>query len=46
LLASRTTDIPEHRDRKKPPPGDPRLTPGEKRGYETGTGIAVMSDKE
>src|SRR5206468_4042352 len=41
-----TTDIPEHRDRKKPPPGDPRLTPGEKRGYETGTGIAVMSDKE
>jgi hypothetical protein len=41
-----TTDIPEHRDRKKPPPGDPRLTPGEKRGYETGTGIAAMSDKE
>src|SRR5439155_22737185 len=21
-----TTDIPEHRDRNKPPPGDPRLT--------------------
>jgi hypothetical protein len=41
-----TTDIPEHRDRKKPPPGDPRLTEGEKRGYETGTGIAKMSDKE
>lgn len=41
-----TTDIPEHRDRKKPPPGDPRLTAGEKRGYETGTGIATMTDKE
>src|SRR5439155_16045477 len=41
-----TTDIPEHRDRKKPPPGDPRLTEGEKRGYETNTGIATMSDKE
>jgi hypothetical protein len=23
-----TTDIPEHRDRKKPAPGDPRLTEG------------------
>jgi hypothetical protein len=45
-VSESTTDIPEHRDRKKPPPGDPRLTPGEKRGYETGTGIAVMSDKE
>jgi len=41
-----TTDIPEHRDRKKPPPGDPRLTEAEKRGYATGTGIALMSDKE
>lgn len=41
-----TTDIPEHRDRKKPPPGDPRLTAGEKRQYADGTGIAVMSDKE
>jgi len=45
-LLESTTDIPEHRDRKKPPPGDPRLTEGEKRGYETGTGIATMSDKE
>src|SRR5262245_16731076 len=45
-VSESTTDIPEHRDRKKPPPGDPRLTPGEKRGYDTGTGIAVMSDKE
>ena len=41
-----TTDIPEHRDRKKPGPGDRRLTEGEKRGYETGTGIALMTDKE
>jgi hypothetical protein len=41
-----TTDIPEHRDRKKPPPGDPRLTEGEKRQYANGTGIAVMSDRE
>lgn len=41
-----TTDIPEHRDRKKPPPGDPRLTAGETRQYENGTGIATMSDKE
>lgn len=41
-----TTDIPEHRDRKKPPPGDPRLTEGEKRQYENGTGIATMTDKE
>jgi hypothetical protein len=41
-----TTDIPEHRDRKKPQPGDPRLTEGEKRQYASGTGIAVMSDKE
>lgn len=41
-----TTDIPEHRDRRKPPPGDPRLTEGEKRQYETGTGIATLSDKE
>src|SRR6266496_6120158 len=45
-LSETTTDIPEHRDRKKPPPGDPRLTEGEKRGYETGTGIASMTDKE
>jgi hypothetical protein len=45
-LSESTTDIPEHRDRKKPPPGDPRLTDGEKRGYATGTGIATMSDKE
>ena len=45
-LSETTTDIPEHRDRKKPPPGDIRLTEGEKRQYEAGTGIAVMSDKE
>jgi len=45
-LSESTTDIPEHRDRRKPPPGDPRLTEGEKRQYENGTGIAVMSDKE
>ena len=41
-----TTDIPEHRDRKKPQLGDPRLTEGEKRQYESGTGIATMTDKE
>ena len=41
-----TTDIPEHRDRKKPAPGDPRLTDGEKKGYETNTGIARMTDRE
>jgi hypothetical protein len=41
-----TTDIPEHRDRRKPPPGDPRLTESEKRQYENGTGIAAMTDKE
>lgn len=41
-----TTDIPEHRDRKKPPLGDPRLTAAEKRQYAEGTGIATMTDKE
>jgi len=41
-----TTDIPEHRDRKKPPPGDPRLTEAEKRQYQNGTGIATMTDKD
>jgi hypothetical protein len=45
-LTESTTDIPEHRERRKPPPGDPRLTEGEKRQYENGTGIAVMTDKE
>jgi hypothetical protein len=45
-VSEMTTDIPEHRDRKKPPPGDPRLTEGEKRQYEAGTGIATMTDKE
>jgi hypothetical protein len=45
-LSESTTDIPEHRDRKKPAPGDPRLTEGEKRQYEAGTGIATMTDKE
>src|SRR5262249_29054406 len=45
-VSESTTDIPEHRDRKKPPSGDPRLTPGEKRGDETGTGIATMTAKQ
>jgi hypothetical protein len=45
-VAEVTTAIPEHRGRKKPQPGDPRLTEGEKRGYETGTGIAKMTDDE
>jgi hypothetical protein len=45
-VSESTTDVPEHRDRKKPAPGDPRLTEGEKRQYREGTGIATMSDKE
>jgi hypothetical protein len=39
-----TTDIPEHRDWKKPGPDDPRLTPGEKANYEQG--IGKMTHKE
>ncbi len=39
-----TTDIPEHRNNKKPSRDDPRLTPGERANYDTG--IGKMTDKE
>lgn len=39
-----TTDIPEHRNWKKPRRDDPRLTPNERNNYDTG--IAKMTDKE
>ena len=39
-----TTDIPEHRNNKRPGRDDPRLTPGERANYDTG--IARMTDKE
>jgi len=39
-----TTDIPEHRDRKKPARDDPRLTPAERANYDNT--IARMTDKE
>ena len=39
-----TTDIPEHRNNKKPSRDDPRLTPGERANYDSG--IARMTDKE
>lgn len=41
-----TTDIPEHRDRKRPARNDPRLTLGEKANYDKPGGIASMTDKE
>jgi hypothetical protein len=41
-----TTDIPEHRDRKKPARDDPRLTPQEKANYDKPGGIASLTDKE
>jgi hypothetical protein len=41
-----TTDIPEHRDRKKPARDDPRLTPGERANYDRPGGIASMTDKQ
>jgi hypothetical protein len=39
-----TTDIPEHRNLKKPGRDDPRLTPQERENYDNG--IAKMTDKE
>jgi hypothetical protein len=39
-----TTDIPEHRDRKRPSRDDSRLTPQERANYDSG--IARMTDKE
>ena len=39
-----TTDIPEHRNNKKPSRDDPRLTPGERANYDNG--IGKMTDKE
>lgn len=41
-----TTDIPEHRNNKRPGPNDPRLTPGEKANYDKPGGIASLTDKE
>ncbi|MDQ3012315.1 MAG: glycoside hydrolase, partial [Acidobacteriota bacterium] len=41
-----TTDIPEHRNNKRPGPNDPRLTPGEKANYDKPGGIASQTDKE
>jgi len=41
-----TTDIPEHRDRKRPGRDDTRLTPQEKANYDKPGGIAGMTDKE
>lgn len=41
-----TTDIPEHRNRKRPGRDDPRLTPAEKANYDKPGGIASMTDKE
>lgn len=42
--AESTTDIPEHRNLKKPTRDDPRLTPQERDNYDTG--IGKMTDKE
>ncbi|MFC1553039.1 glycoside hydrolase [candidate division KSB1 bacterium] len=42
-LSETTTDIPEHRNMKKPGPDDRRLTEGEKSNYAR---IAAMTDKE
>jgi hypothetical protein len=39
-----TTDIPEHKNLKKPSREDPRLTPQERANYDNG--IARMTDKE
>lgn len=39
-----TTDVPEHRDWKKPGPNDPRLTKNEKENYEQR--IGRLTDKE
>lgn len=41
-----TTDIPEHRHRKKPARDDPRLTPAERANYDRPGGIGSMTDKE
>ena len=41
-----TTDIPEHRNNKRPGPNDPRLTLGEKANYDKPGGIASQTDKE
>ncbi|HEU4386825.1 MAG TPA: glycoside hydrolase [Blastocatellia bacterium] len=41
-----TTDIPEHRNNRRPARDDPRLTPGEKANYDKPGGIGGMTDKE
>ena len=40
------TDLPEHRDMKKPTLDDPRLTPGERARYDQPGGIGGMTDRE
>jgi hypothetical protein len=45
-LSESTTDIPEHRNNKRPSREDIRLTPGEKANYDKPGGIASMTDKE
>lgn len=40
------TDLPEHRDMKKPARDDPRLTPGERARYDEPGGIGGMTDRE
>ncbi|MCI0392852.1 MAG: hypothetical protein MOB07_29325 [Acidobacteria bacterium] len=41
-----TTDIPEHKDRKRPGRDDIRLTPQEKANYDNPGGIASQTDEE
>ncbi len=40
------TDLPERKDWKKPEPGDPRLTPGERASYYEPNGIGSMTDRQ
>lgn len=40
------TDLPEHRDWKKPPKDDPRLVPEEKDNYDKPGGIGSMTDRQ
>lgn len=45
MAQSESTDIPEHRDRKRPSRDDARLTPGEKANYDKPGGIASMTTR-
>ncbi len=40
------TDLPEHRNMKKPAKNDKRLTPGERASYDQPGGIASMTDRD